>query len=80
MSNTLQTINDIFCNVLDNENIKLTPETTVNDIEDWDSLTHFQLIIAIEKEFDMQFTSSEISGFQNIGEVCESVQKRIDQK
>ena len=58
---TLQAINHIFKDVLDNDDVVVTETTTSNDIEEWDSLTHIQLIVAIEKYFGLKFTSMEIS-------------------
>lgn len=69
----LQEINDIFKDVLDDDTIILTPETTSDDIEDWDSLTHIQLIVAIEKHFKMKFTAQEIRSWSNVGEMIEAI-------
>ena len=70
-------VNDIFIDVLDNDDIVLTPETTATDIEEWDSLNHIQLVVAIEKHFKQRFTASEIQGWKNVGEMCAAIQKRI---
>jgi len=73
----LPIINDIFIDVLDNQEIKLSLDTTANDIEEWDSLAHFQLIVAIEKRFDIRFTSLEIQGFGNINDVCKYISEKV---
>jgi acyl carrier protein len=72
-----QEITSIFKDVLDNEDIQLSMETTATDIEEWDSLTHIMLIVAIEKHFKLKFTSIEINGFKNIGELCNTVQQKL---
>jgi acyl carrier protein len=74
----LKQVNDIFIDVLDNEDIKLQPSTTANDIDEWDSLNHIQLIVAIEKHFKVRFTSNEINSWNNVGEMCEALQKHIN--
>ena len=72
----LATITTIFRDVLDDDSIILKPETTAEDIEEWDSLTHIQLIVAIEKKFGFKFSASEINSFKNIGEMCEAILKK----
>lgn len=69
----LSQVETIFRDVLDNEDIVLTDATTANDIDDWDSLTHIQLIVAIEKYFRIKFTSREILSWNNIGEMISCI-------
>ena len=72
----LKEINDIFIDVLDNEDIKLERSTTAKDIEEWDSLTHIQLVVGVEKHFKIRFNSAEINSWKNVGEMCDAIEKR----
>lgn len=72
-SQILDEVQAIFREVLDIEEIVLANETTADDIEEWDSLTHIQLIVAIEKHFKIKFTSKEILSWQNVGEMIDCI-------
>ncbi len=72
-SEILKTVQDIFRDILDDEEIVLDDSTTADDVEGWDSLTHIQLIVAIEKQFKIKFTSKEILSWRNVGEMLDSI-------
>ena len=72
-SKILEQLDVVFIDVLDNENIKLNYKTTAEDVEDWDSLNHIQLVVAIEKKFKIRFSSKEIQSWKNVGELVESI-------
>ena len=69
----LKKVQDIFKDVLEDEDIELSYKTTSNDIEGWDSLNHIVLIVEIEKEFNFKFKLEEIRSFKNIGEMCDII-------
>ncbi|MFZ9846737.1 MAG: acyl carrier protein [Flavobacteriales bacterium] len=68
---------EIFKDVLDNDDVVLKYETTAADVEDWDSLSHIQIVVAIEKHFKVKFTTAEIREFKNVGEMCEATLKKL---
>lgn len=72
-----ETLNEIFIDVLDLDECELTDETSANDIEEWDSLSHIQLIVAIEKALKIKFSSLEIMKWKNVGEMVDSIQEKI---
>ena len=66
----------IFRDILKNENITLTPETTAKDVDGWDSLTNMRLITAIEKHYNIRFGLREILKFKHVGDLCASIQAK----
>ena len=64
----LAKLTTIFRDVFDDDTLTISDETTADDIEDWDSLSHIDLIAAIEKLFDMKFTTREITDLKNVGD------------
>lgn len=79
----LAQINEIFIDTLDNEDVVIEETTTANDVEDWDSLTHIMLVVAIEKHFKIRFTSKEIQSWKDVGEMMnciEDAQKNVRNK
>jgi len=74
--NILPELQVIFRNILDDENLVLADEVTANDVEGWDSLAHIQLIVAIEKHFNIKFTSQEILSWKNVGEIINCISKK----
>jgi acyl carrier protein len=76
----IQDVNKVFIEVLEDEDIVLTNETTANDIDEWDSLNHIQLIIAIEKKFQIRFTSADIQRWKDVQEMCDSIQNYLAKK
>lgn len=66
----LEKVNTIFREVLDDDKLNISHVTTADDVDDWDSLSHIQLIVAIEKKFKLRFTSGEIENYKNVGEMC----------
>ncbi len=69
-------LNKVFRDVFDDDSIKVTPKTTADDIDDWDSLEHITLISAVEREFGMKFKMGEISSMKNVGEMASIVAAR----
>ncbi len=63
----------VFRDVFDEDDLVLTPETTADDVEGWDSLTHIRLVLAVSKAFGLKFSASEVGGFKNVGEFADVI-------
>ncbi len=71
-----QRLDGVFQDVFDNEEIHVGPETSAVDIEDWDSLAQITLTLAVEEEFGIRFDMAEITGFENVGQMVESIARK----
>ena len=66
-------LNQIFRRVFNDKTIEITDAMTAQDIAEWDSLNHINLIVAIEKQFAISFTTREVMSFQNVGDLIKSI-------
>jgi len=74
----LNEITKIVRQVLEDDEIILTVEKTAKEVQGWDSLNHIQIITAIEKHFKVKFKLTEILDFKNIGMMCDTVHKKLN--
>ena len=70
-------LDEVFQDVFDDDSIHVTDSTTANDIEDWDSLEHISLIVAIEHKFNIKFNMGEITSLKNVGEMVDIIIERV---
>jgi acyl carrier protein len=77
---TFDELNAIFRKVFYDDDIKISRENTADDIEGWDSLSHLNLVVAVEKHFGIKFTNAEIAKWKNIGEMYDSLLLLIQKK
>ena len=73
----LNQVQTIMRDVLDNDRLEITLQTTAKDVAEWDSLAHIQLVVAIEKHFRIRFTAKELGGFADVGDMCAGIQRRL---
>ena len=71
-------LTEIFRDVMDNDEIVLEETTTAEDIEEWDSLAHVQLIEKIESVFGIKFSAKEMMSWEDVGEFVDSIEERLN--
>lgn len=70
-------LNEVFRDVFDDESITVTETTTADDIEEWDSLEHINLLAAVEQEFGMKFNMGQVVSMKNVGEMADIISAQI---
>lgn len=76
-SEIYDTLNEVFRDVFDDEVLVLNENTTADDIEDWDSLEHINLMVAVETAFGIKFNMGEVNSFKNVGAMVDSIQNKL---
>lgn len=66
---TLDKLQDVFRNVFDDDSLEITPETTAQDIEAWDSVQHVTLMLEVEDAFKVRLSTSEMAYLKNVGDL-----------
>ena len=72
----IQNLIPIFKDIFNDEDLIVKSSTTAKDIDEWDSLAHIRLIVAIEKHFKLRFTAAEINELENVGEMADLIIKK----
>lgn len=66
----------VFRDVLDEDDLVLTPGLTADDVDSWDSLSHVRLMLAVSKEFGVKFSAAEVGRLKNVGDLVEMIQSK----
>ncbi len=77
-SEVMSRLTNVFQRVFGDETLSLARGTTAQDVHGWDSLMHINLIVAIEREFKIRFTTREIATLQNVGELIDLIARKED--
>ena len=79
-SDIIQDLQVIFSDVLDLPDLCLTAESNASNVEGWDSLAHINLVVAIEKRYNIKFALAELRSLNNVGEMADLIVKKISQR
>ena len=80
MNSLLPEVQEVFRDVFDMPDMMITPELDASQVSDWDSLTHINLIMAIERKYKVKFALGELKDMENVGDLLDILQKKIDAK
>jgi acyl carrier protein len=69
-----------ICDDLFAEPVVLTPETTADDVEEWDSLAQLSLLSAIQHDFKIRFRVGEAESAKDIGELAHLISRYVSAK
>ena len=67
----------IFRDIFDDEELIINDNTCADDIDDWDSIEHINLILAVEKEFSIKFDMNEIARLKSVGEIVRAIELKL---
>jgi acyl carrier protein len=73
----LATIRDVLAEVVEDDSLQLTEQSSADDVADWDSINHVKLLIGLESELGFRFSTDEVSGLKNVGELIDVVQAKL---
>ena len=73
-------LNAVFRQVLEDDSIALTPTTTAEDVEGWDSMNHIFIVVELEKRFGVKFQAAEMEELKNVGELATLVRQKLTRK
>lgn len=73
----LEEMTGVFREVFDDETTHLSRSTTAADVAGWDSLSHIEMIVAMEKHFGIQFKSLDLQKLQNVGDLADLIKQKL---
>ncbi|CAN5502714.1 hypothetical protein BH10PSE16_BH10PSE16_14760 [soil metagenome] len=76
----LTNLNQVFRDVFDDDDIVITPATTAEDIEGWDSQAHVNLIVAAEVRFGIRFRTAELESLHNVGQFAQLILEKLERR
>lgn len=76
----LTRLQPIFHDVLDDNKLVITRESSALNVDGWDSLAHINLVTAIEQDFRIRFALGELGELKNVGEMIDLMQQKLAAK
>ena len=73
----MEKVLNIFKDVFADDTLMINSNSNSNNVIGWDSLNHIYLIVAIEKEFNLKFTTELIMSWENVGAMVKHIAKNV---
>jgi acyl carrier protein len=67
----------VFRDIFDDPSLEITDKTTADEVADWDSITHINLITAVEREFKVSFNTKDVKSLKNVGDFIGLIGSRV---
>jgi len=80
MDNMLEEVQEIFRDIIGDDDLVITRASNASTVEDWDSLTHTNLVTAIEKRYKIRFGLGELQELKNVGDMLDLIQQKLAAK
>ncbi len=69
-------LRDILADVLEVSPEEITPDLSIEKVENWDSFRHLQVILALEGEFGVQFDPQRVPELTSVGLIQQELEKK----
>ncbi len=80
MSNRIQELEIILKEFFEIPELNLRRSMQAKDIDAWDSLAHLDLMALLEEKYSIKFSLAEITGLNNVGELADLIDKKINSR
>jgi acyl carrier protein len=67
---------EVLCSVFEVEKSQITPATSKQDLDEWDSMKQLELITELEKKFSVKFSMDEMISIDSVAKIKEALEKR----
>lgn len=80
MDNLLAEVERVFRSVFDQPDLVISRESSASNVDNWDSLTHINLVAAIEARFKVSFALGELEELKNVGDLLDLIEKKLGRR
>lgn len=73
----LAKVQELLAEIVDDESLVLTEDMGPADVDEWNSLAHFQLVVALQNEYGIKFSIAEIQEWSTVGKIISSITSKL---